>query len=435
MDDIGSRVGQFIERSAAFEGLTRLEKAVETLEMGVTITDTGGRILYTNPAEATMHGYRVEELIGKHVSIFMPQGWQPASDRPGRVRGWRRETVNLRRDGTIFPVQLLSDAVAGPDGRPIGIVTCCEEISERKHAEEVLRASEERHRLLFERNLAGVYRATMDGRLLECNEAFARILGYDSPTEVLGRTAWELFFNRKDRERCLARLKEKGTLTNFELRMRRKDGTGVWVLENETLLGHDGDELVVGTLIDITERKLAEEQIEFHAYHDALTGLPNRTFLMDRLSLALAQAGRDDRGLAVVFLDLDRFKEVNDSLGHGAGDWLLQAVAGRLKECLREDDTVARVGGDEFVLLLPHVRQAEGAIRIARKILSRMEEPFRFDGQELHVTTSAGIALYPKDGEDGEALLKNADVAMYRAKELGRNAYQFCDPATGASRS
>jgi diguanylate cyclase (GGDEF)-like protein/PAS domain S-box-containing protein len=432
MDDVGSRVGQFIERAAAFQGLTRLEKAVETLEMGVTITDMGGRILYTNPAEAAMHGYSVEELIGKHVSIFMPQDWRPASDQPGRLRGWRRETVNLRRDGTIFPVQLLSDAVAGPDGRPIGIVTCCEEISERKRAEEVLRDSEERHRLLFERNLAGVYRATLKGRLLECNEAFARILGYASPDEVLARTAWDLFFSSRDRQSCLTRLKEKGTLTNFELRMRKKDGTGVWVLENETLLAHDGEGLVVGTLIDITERKLAEEQIEFHAYHDALTGLPNRTFLMDRLSLALAQARRDSRGLVVMFLDLDRFKEVNDTLGHSVGDWLLQRVAGRLKECVREDDTVSRVGGDEFVLLLPHVRHEEGAIRIAGKILARMEEPFQFDGQELHVTTSAGIALFPKDGEDGEALLKNADVAMYRAKELGRNAYQFCEPTAGA---
>ena len=133
-------------------------------------------------------------------------------------------------------MQLLSDPVIGASGEPIGIVTYCEDISDRKRAEEALRTSEERYRLLFERNLAGVYRATPEGRLLECNDAFARILGYTSREEVLGQTAWDLFFSRRDRDVCLARLREKGTLTNFEVRMRRKDGTSVWVLENETLL-------------------------------------------------------------------------------------------------------------------------------------------------------------------------------------------------------
>jgi diguanylate cyclase (GGDEF)-like protein/PAS domain S-box-containing protein len=432
LDDIGDRLAQFVERERTLEGLLRLKKAVETLEMGVTITDINGRILYTNAAEAAMHGYQIEELIGKHVSIFTPQERDVAADRPPEIRSWRREIVNVRRDGTIFPVQLLSDAVTGPDGALIGIVTCCEEITERKRAEEALRSSEERYRLLFERNLAGVYRATLEGRLLECNEAFAGILGFASREQALARTAWDLFFNRKDREALIARLEEKGTLTNFELRMRRKDGSAVWVLENQTLLpANEGEGVVEGTLIDITERRLTEERIEFHAYHDPLTGLPNRMFLKDRLHLALAQARRSGRGLAVIFLDLDHFKEVNDSLGHAIGDRLLQEVAGRLKDCVREDDTVARLGGDEFVLLLPRVRHGEGAAHIAQKVLGRMGEPFRLSDRELHVTTSAGIALSPGDGEDAETLLKNADDAMYRAKELGRNAYQFSSPVAG----
>jgi diguanylate cyclase (GGDEF)-like protein/PAS domain S-box-containing protein len=426
MDDVASRIGQFIERERSLEGLRRLEKAVETVAIGVTVTDVNGRILYTNAAEAAMHGYAREELIGKHVRIFMPQEWRPASGRPEEIRSWKRETVNVRRDGTIFPVQLLSDAVTGPDGRPVAFVTCCEEITERKRAEEHLRSSEERYRLLFERNLAGVYRATFKGRLLECNEAFARILGYASREEVLARSVFDLFFDRSDREDSLRRLEEKGTLTNFELRMRRKDETAVWVLENETLLrGEDGEHLVEGTLIDITERKLAEKRIEFHAYHDPLTGLPNRIFLKDRLDVALAHARRSGASLAVMFLDLDRFKDVNDRLGHVVGDWLLQRVAERLRDCVREDDTVARLGGDEFVLLLPQVRQVDGATRVAAKIMARMESPFPKEGHDLRVTASIGIALFPQDGDSTDALLKNADQAMYRAKKRGRNAYEL----------
>jgi diguanylate cyclase (GGDEF)-like protein len=230
---------------------------------------------------------------------------------------------------------------------------------------------------------------------------------------------------------CLARLREKGTLTNFEVRLRRKDGTSVWVLENETLLEGVQGEVVEGTLLDISDRKLAEARTEFHAYHDALTGLPNRTFFRDRLSVALVQGQQTGWGLGVIFLDLDHFKEVNDTLGHSVGDRLLQDVAIRIKESVREDDIVARLGGDEFVVMLPHVRHEEDAARIVGKVLARMEEPFRLAGQEVHLTTSAGIALFPQDGEDADTLLKNADAAMYRAKELGRNGFQFCEHPSG----
>jgi diguanylate cyclase (GGDEF)-like protein/PAS domain S-box-containing protein len=339
--------------------------------------------------------------------------------------------VNVRRDGTPFPVQLLSDAVRDAQGKPLAIVTCSEEISERKRSEEALRASEERYRLLFERNLAGVYRATLAGRLLECNEALVRLLGYSSREDLMRRTAWDLFYDRRERESALARLRETGKLSNREVRLRRKDGVVVWVLENETLLrGDDGVERVAGTLIDITERKEFEQRIEFNAYHDPLTGLPNRALLAEQLERLLAQARWSGRGLAILFLDLDDFKGVNDRLGHPTGDRLLQEVAQRLRDCLREDDDVARVGGDEFILLLPQVRP-EGAARIAGKVLAEMQKPFQLDGEQLHVTTSVGIAHFPEDGDNAEALLRNADSAMYRAKQLGKNAYQAWE--SGAS--
>lgn len=434
MADLGGRIGQFITREEAVDGYRRLVKAVETIQLGVTVADVGGKILYCNSGQARMHGYRVDEVLGRHVSLFAPhEEWNPEAISAfslTELQGWRRERVSVRKNGSIFPVQLISDVVTNSAGAPIGIVTCCEEISVRKRAEEALRASEERYRLLFERNLAGVYSVTLEGRILECNEAFSRILGYASREEVMKRNASDLYVDPADRAAALQRLKEEGTLTSFELRLLRNDGGVVWVLQNETLLSaEDGSpSLIEGTLIDITDRKQAEEQIEFHAYHDALTKLPNRTLLKDRLGLALYHAHRESRALALMFLDLDHFKVINDTLGHSTGDRLLEEVSVRLQSCIREDDTVARVGGDEFVLLIPNIRGVEDATRIARKILESIARPFQIEGHELYVSTSIGIGLYPNDGSDVETLLKNADSAMYRAKEQGRNNYQLSTP-------
>lgn len=176
------------------------------------------------------------------------------------------------------------------------------------------------------------------------------------------------------------------------------------------------------------ERKRAEERLTYMAYHDPLTDLPNRTLFYDRLSLALAHARRLDQMLAVLFIDLDQFKNINDSLGHATGDMLLQGAAGRLSSCIRAGDTLARMGGDEFTLLLPGIHQAEDAVKVARKIFDAFKQPWVLGGHEFHLTVSIGISVYPNDGVDPETLLKNADTAMHRAKELGRNSCQFYNP-------
>jgi diguanylate cyclase (GGDEF)-like protein/PAS domain S-box-containing protein len=370
-----------------------------------------------------MHGQRPEDLIGKHVSTFMPEGWRPVDGRPREIRSWKRETVNVRKDGSVFPVQLLSDAVRDRDGTPLAFVTCTEEITERKRAEEALRSSEARYRRLFEGNLAGVYRATLDGRLLEWNAALARILGYASREELTGKSLGDLTWDRRERSESVGRLRQGGALTNVERRMRRKDGAAAWVLESQRLLaGDEGEDRVEAILVDITDRKEYQQRMEHQALHDPLTGLHNRAFLEQRLEQLVSQG---ESGLAVMFVDLDRFKFVNDSHGHAVGDAMLREAAVRLHDSVRADDLVARVGGDEFVLLLPRV-QAVGAARIARTILRRMREPFVVDGQRLHSSSSVGIALFPEDGKDVQELLVSADAAMYRAKASGRDAFQFC---------
>ena len=296
-----------------------------------------------------------------------------------------------------------------------------------RRRDDALRSSEQRYRLLFERNLAGLFRTTLDGRILDCNSAFARILGYSSREDVLKVSALDLYADPSDRESFLARLARQRVLVNFELCLKRRDGSTVWVLANESLLAPEGGGAAVmeGSLIDITDRKHAEQQRWHQANHDALTDLPNRVLFNDRLSLAILHAQRRRQSLAVMFLDLDHFKRVNDTLGHSAGDELLVKAADRLRRCIRSDDTVARVGGDEFLLLMNGIGREADAATMARKILQVISEPFLIQKRELFVEASIGIGLFPGDGENAEMLVANVDTAMYRAKETGRNSFQF----------
>ncbi len=318
------------------------------------------------------------------------------------------------------------------DGHAVGRVWSFREVTERRRAETALQAAAERYRTLFERNLAGVFRTSTASTILECTDAFARILGFASSRECIGRQLVDYYAEPLQRRSVLASLLTRGALTDIEIQLRRGDGTPVWALASATLLGGEGEQVIEGTLVDITQRKNAESQLVHQAYHDALTGLPNRMLFQDRLTQALDLARRHHRGLSVLFLDLDQFKLVNDTLGHAAGDRLLQAVAARLRQSVRKSDTVARVGGDEFNLLLPEVGRGNQAAKMAEKILATVARPVDVDGHRLYITTSIGISLYPADGADAEALLTSADIAMYRAKELGRNGFQLCTPAMNA---
>jgi diguanylate cyclase (GGDEF)-like protein/PAS domain S-box-containing protein len=283
-----------------------------------------------------------------------------------------------------------------------------------------LSASEERYRLLFERNLAAVYVATEEGRIVDCNDACARLFHYDSREDFIANGSIH-YVHPHHRDSIVRRLRESGAVANEEVELRARDGAAVWALENVRRGAREGEQpLLEGILLDVTDRKRAEEEISFKAYHDALTGLPNRTLFLDRLMIALAHARRSSDKVAVFFLDLDDMKSINDTFGHAIGDRVLRSVGERLLAALRADDTVARVGGDEFLILL-QVGDAKEAEALAQRVLAKISEPLPVDRDELYVTTSIGVALFPEDGEDGDELIRHADGAMYRVKESGGN--------------
>ena len=291
---------------------------------------------------------------------------------------------------------------------------------------------ESRYRALFDNNLAGVYHAELDGTIFECNQSCARILGFHAAEDLLVSEIANPWLEPYEREDQFQRLQTEGALSQVEACMRKADGTPVWIMQNLNLVkDDDGRTYVTATMFDITARRLAEEQVAYQANYDALTGLPNPNLLHERLVKALDQAARNRRRVAVAFLDLDHFKTINDTLSHRVGDQLLQLVAYRIQNSLRDYDTVARMSGDEFTVILSNVKSREDAGHIAGKLLSTIAEPFLLDGRELFVTTSIGLAVSGDDGDDAETLLRNADLAMYRAKELGRNTFEFFGQLSG----
>jgi diguanylate cyclase (GGDEF)-like protein/PAS domain S-box-containing protein len=304
---------------------------------------------------------------------------------------------------------------------------------ERKRAVDALRESEIRFRTLAETAPCAIF-IYQDSEIRYVNAVAAETSGY-APEELLRMSFWDLVhpeFHEPLRERGFARQRGDAVPLRSEFKILTKGREERWLDFSTGLIEFAGETAVLGTAFDVTERRRADEQIKALAYHDPLTGLPNRLLFADRLSLAVAQAHRLKHKLAVLFLDLDGFKVINDSLGHSFGDRLLAAVAERLHACLREGDTVARQGGDEFTLLLPGIPGSEEAARVAEKIQDALRLPQTVDGRELFVTASLGISLYPEDGEDAETLVKNADVAMYRAKEQGRNRYELFTPGLNA---
>jgi diguanylate cyclase (GGDEF)-like protein/PAS domain S-box-containing protein len=403
------------------------------------------KYIYASPSHSALMGYKPQELIGKSCFQFV----HPADKK--QLRPLLKEYVKAKvkrasTKGDSNIVERLEFRARDKAGNwhylqstvnilGNNLLIISKDITERKIVQEELIKAEEKNRILLEHAPIGIYYSDFAGKFLYGNKKAEEIVGYRRE-ELIGKNFLKLkLLGPKDIVRAskllaLNRLLQATSSEEFVL--NRKDKTKVTVEINTAVISVDGTKVVLGMVQDITERKEAEVKIRKMAYHDALTGLPNRVLFVDRLHLAMAHAQRHQQKLAVMLLDLDQFKDINDRYGHNVGDQLLQIVGKRLTGLLRKSDTVSRMGGDEFFLLLPEFTQVNDAVTIAQKIMDAFQEPFVFDDHKLNITTSIGIALYPDDGEQVDILLINADIAMYQAKEKGRNNYQRYTPTMRA---
>jgi two-component system CheB/CheR fusion protein len=405
---------------------------LETLMRNTTILlamkDLSGKYLFANPSFCEAFGLDQGAILGRNDFDLFPEAF--AADI------WSRDMEALRKADRVLAEhvlpgdrerilrtahQILRDA----DGRPTAIITESEDITLRKQAERQLRVSAK----VFEQAGEAIVVSDRRARIQSVNNAFTRITGYGAD-EAVGRNVTELL--RSDQPdladyQAIAAALEKRGFWQGEVWNGRKSGEAIplWITINR--VEDDGDWHYVAVFSDISRLKASQRQAEYLATHDPLTGLPNRTLFQDRLGLAMAHARRHDAQIAVLFLDLDNFKTINDTLGHDVGDKLLIQVAGRLGEIVREVDTVARLGGDEFTVILNETT-LEGAERVAQRIVDELREPVRVDDRLLFVTASVGLAFFPEDGEDASAITKAADTAMYRAKDSGRDRFELFKP-------
>ncbi len=313
--------------------------------------------------------------------------------------------------------------------RPLGLkITVVHDHTLTRFTQRALRESEHRYEVMADASPVGIMRLDAAGRCHHVNRRWREFTGL-TPLQSLGKP-WYEAVHPHDRQQMASRWEAalaRGGVFQAECRFKRPGEGSCWALvQAEPVEDHGGGlEGFIATVTDITASKRTEEEIRQLAYYDSLTGLPNRTFFLEQLERSLANARRGGFGLALLFCDLDNFKDVNDAHGHDLGDGLLQAIGGRLNDCTRKGDVLSRLGGDEFVLLLPRINRDGEILSVARKVTSAMNNPFQVQGKEIFASTSIGIAVFPDDGEDVQTLLKHADLAMYAAKAEGRNRFQF----------
>ncbi len=414
----------------------RYKRLVETSNDLIWSVDAQGRFTFVNDAAARrMYGYSSEEMVGRSfVELMSPEQAEKdlklfAEIKAGKP-AFNYRTVHLRKDGS--PVHLSFNAVVqfSPSGEVIGTTGTARDVSDIVHYAAELERSEERYRLLFE-NATEPIGVAQDGSLVFFNRAVMEATGYQA--DEIRALPFVNLIHPADRDmvvdRHLRRLKGEIFPNTYVIRTVRKDGEIRHMNLSGVSIVWEGRPATLNFFSDITARVQAEAELEFQAYHDPLTGLPNRTLFSDRLNVALARARRHREPIAVLYADLDHLKWVNDTLGHTVGDLLLIEAAERFRRMVRAVDTVARFGGDEFVILLGRVKDGTVAARVAEKVVARMNEPMEVGGHTLWVTTSVGVSAWPGDGDDAETLVKNADNALYQAKDQGRNTYRMFAPA------
>jgi len=369
-------------------------------------------------------GLKPGEVVGQSVFSLYGNVEQVKTDFKRAIKGETFTSV-LNIENAVF--ELWCSPIRDQNNKLNGVVGVMTDITERRRAEEKIRASEKKLSTIMKNMQDTFYRTDNDCVLVLVSPSIYKLLGY-TPEELLGTKLSRFFVDPEVNFKFLELLKEnKGVLNSYEMALSRKDGSVVWVSSNAQYCFDDVGNIigVEGTTRDITERKQTEQHLRYLANYDALTTLPNRTLFRDRLEHAMAHARRYNHLVVLMFLDVDRFKAINDSLGHLVGDQLLQAVSERLRSCAREGDTVARLGGDEFTIVMEGVSDISDADAVAKKVIEAMSRSYVLEGHDVFVTASIGITIYPSDSDDIDSLIRNADTAMYRAKQAGRNNYQF----------
>ncbi len=467
-----------VAASALLESEYRYYTLAKILPVGIFRADAAGDCLYVNQRFLEMAGLTAPKALG--------EGWAQSlhpEDRDRVLSLWYRAVTDklpckleYRFCNGDLTTWIFWQAVPEIDhkGEVLGYLGTLTDISDRKQAEFALQQAEEKYRSIFENAIEGIFQTTADGRYLSANPALARIYGYESAAELIANIHdidRQLYLDPNRRVEFLRAIEKHGSVSEFESQVYRADGTTIWVSENGRDVRDADDKLLYyeGTVEDITLRKIAEEKLVHDALHDTLTGLPNRALFMDRLGHAIELSKRRPEVLfAVLFIDLDRFKVVNDSLGHLVGDRLLIAIAQRLEICLRVGDTVARLGGDEFAILLENIKNTEDAIVIAERVQAELAQPFYLNEYQVFTSASIGIvcsgvpqlstesselssagnlgnvdretalSCLSSDSPDPnipfrilydrpEELLRDADAAMYHAKGLGKARHEVFD--------
>ena len=443
--DLGVAMGNRASLTALRESEERFRLLLDSSPEAIFGVDSQGICTFVNPACLAMLGYTREEMLGQGVHALIHHTYPDGRPYPKEQCHVRCSTlegqpthvdseVHWRKDGSSFPVEYWSRPMYR-DGQLVGAVVNFIDISERKRMEQALRESEERYRLISSVSTDLLYSSvqTEDGFVTVdwATASVDRVFGY-TLDEILQQGGWRKYVHPEDLpefDRNIVHL-APGQRSECELRILAKDGSTHYIRAYTLAVEAEDGRVrhrLYGACQDITERRLAEARIEFLAHHDVLTGLPNRVLLRDRFEQALARAQRSQKHVAMLYLDLDNFKRVNDTLGHAAGDKLLLETVKRLIHCTRDSDTISRQGGDEFILLLNEIPDMETVERVATDVLRQLAEPMEINGHAMNASCSIGVALYPQDGSDFDSLLQKADTAMYNAKDAGRNAYRFFD--------
>ncbi len=437
-----------LKEEALREAKSKLEAALASMSDAVTIFDTEGRFIDVNDAFARFFRFKNRDEGPKSRDGFPPMDFFtmegkliPAEMWPGAqaLRGEKGINVEYRLWRKDIDVSWIGSHNFSPildkESKIVGAVVVARDITERKQADNAMRASEERYRSAFQTSLDGISITRLrDGQYIDVNQTYCEITGFQRD-QIIGHTSLELGFwvERSDRSALIDRLRSEGQCRDVQTQMRRKNGEVFWSQASATLFELDGETCMMYVMRDISAAKSAEEEIRNLAFFDPLTGLANRRYLTEQVQKGARTAEGALRERAMLFVDLDDFKSLNDALGHQAGDLILREVAHRLEICVRKSDTVGRLGGDEFVVILedldPNPKDAAAqAQAVAEKILAELGRPYRIGGRESNGSCSIGIAVFDGAADKVNEIMQQAEIAMYQAKAAGRGNMRFFAP-------